>query len=131
MTFLFQTGCSGLFDKQRWSGGTFGQGDIARQSARAVFFDPYPFNDIGPEVVGGRPREFAVPMPEAQRNKLERPYMGNGGARVPGFPATPFPPGYPVPGQFPQPAPIYQQPFPAAPYNGGYILPQMTLQQPM
>ena len=33
-------------------------------------FDPYPLNDIGPAIVGGRPREFANPLPEPQRNEL-------------------------------------------------------------
>ncbi len=52
----------------RWGAG--GQGTIDRQKARAVLFDPFPLNDIGPEVVGGRPREFAQPLPEANRNEL-------------------------------------------------------------
>lgn len=57
---------------KRWGGSQFGQGDINRQKDRAVYFDPYPLNDIGPEVVGGRPREFANPLPEAKRNELNR-----------------------------------------------------------
>ena len=52
----------------RWS--AQGQGSIDRQKARAVAFDPFPLNDIGPEVVGGRPREFLNPLPEAVRNEL-------------------------------------------------------------
>ncbi len=54
----------------RWSSGPFGQGSIDRQKARAVTFDPFPLNDIGPPIVGGRPREFSNPMAEAQRNEL-------------------------------------------------------------
>src|SRR5690606_2023045 len=42
---------------RRW-GFPEGQGTIERQKARAAVHDPYPLNDIGPEVVGGRPREF-------------------------------------------------------------------------
>ncbi len=54
----------------RWGSQQFGQGSVDRQKARAVVTDPYPLNDIGPEVVGGRPREFANPLPEASRNEL-------------------------------------------------------------
>jgi len=64
-------GCRGLPPGMtRWGGGQYGQGTIERQKNRAVTFDPYPLNDIGPPVVGGRPREFANPLPEAQRNEL-------------------------------------------------------------
>lgn len=44
-----------------------GEGTIDRQKARASVHDPYPLNDIGPAVVGGRPREFATPRSEAAR----------------------------------------------------------------
>ncbi len=48
-----------------------GQGSsIDRQRRRGLSTDPYPLNDIGPEVVGGRPREFANPLPEVSRNEL-------------------------------------------------------------
>lgn len=64
-------GCQGSqAGSQRWGGGPFGQGSIDRQKNRAVVFDPYPLNDIGPEVVGGRPRGFMNPLPEAKRNQL-------------------------------------------------------------
>lgn len=73
-------GCSsGPFGLGRWASDRFGQGSIDRQKARAVVIDPYPLNDIGPEVVGGRPREFAYPMPEASRNELTaRPPWNSG-----------------------------------------------------
>jgi len=65
------SGCKGSpAGTSRWGGSEFGQGSIDRQKNRAVTFDPYPLNDIGPPVVGGRPREFANPLPEAQRNEL-------------------------------------------------------------
>lgn len=67
--------CQGVpLSERRWGGGTVGQGSIDRQKARAVTFDPYPLNDIGPEVVGGRPREYAQPLPEATRNELTSPW---------------------------------------------------------
>ncbi len=53
----------------RW-GFPWGQGTAERQRARAVVSDPYPLNDIAPEVVGGRPREFMSPQHEARREQL-------------------------------------------------------------
>ncbi len=65
-------GCQGSqVGAKRWSGGMFGQGSEDRQKYRAASFDPYPLNDIGPEVVGGRPRGFWNPLPEASRNQIE------------------------------------------------------------
>lgn len=49
----------------------FGFGTMDRQKARAADFDPYPLNDIGPEVLGGRPRGFFDPTPEPRRNELQ------------------------------------------------------------
>jgi len=64
-------GCKGSpSSNHRWGGSQFGQGSIDRQKNRAVTFDPYPLNDIGPPIVGGRPREHANPLPEAARNEL-------------------------------------------------------------
>ncbi len=47
------------------------------QRARAIQHDPYPLNDIGPEVVGGRPREYQQPLPEVDRAHLgpQRPTL--------------------------------------------------------
>jgi hypothetical protein len=49
----------------------FGFGTIDRQKAKAADFDPYPLNDIGPSVVGGRPPGFFNPLPEPRRNELQ------------------------------------------------------------
>ncbi len=69
---VFFVGCQGSqLGSKRWSGGMFGQGSEDRQKYRAASFDPYPLNDIGPEVVGGRPRGFLNPLPEATRNQIE------------------------------------------------------------
>ena len=74
LIFVVATLCFGCQGSQvgskRWGGGPYGQGSIDRQKNRAVVFDPYPLNDIGPEVVGGRPRGFMNPLPEAKRNQL-------------------------------------------------------------
>ena len=52
-------------------GDRFGFGTIDRQKAKAADFDPYPLNDIGPSVVGGRPPGFFNPLPEPRRNELQ------------------------------------------------------------
>ena len=38
-------------------------GTEANQQARAKVFEPYPDNEMGPPVVGGRPREYQDPRP--------------------------------------------------------------------
>ena len=62
------TGCASR--PNGWSFGSGQQGTIDRQKARAVVHDPYPLNDIGPEVIGGRPREFYNPPAEPVRQNL-------------------------------------------------------------
>jgi hypothetical protein len=57
---------SGCASRPGW-GFPWGQGTTERQNARAVIHDPYPLNDIGPEVVGGRPRGYFNPQHEAKR----------------------------------------------------------------
>jgi hypothetical protein len=90
---LLSSGCA---TRQGW-GFPWGQGTVDRQKTRAVIHDPYPLNDIGPEVVGGRPREFMTPLPEAKRNQI-----GAGAARSVnpyGQPAAQFPPTFQFPNQ--------------------------------
>ncbi len=48
---------SGCASRSGW-GFPWGQGTVDAQKSRAVVHDPYPLNDIGPEVLGGRPRDF-------------------------------------------------------------------------
>jgi hypothetical protein len=45
-------------------------GTIQQQRLRATIHDPYPEPDIGPEIDGGRPREYQEPLPEPVRNRL-------------------------------------------------------------
>ena len=66
MLILAVAGCA---NRPGW-GFRGAQGTIDRQKARAVVHDPFPLNDIGPEVIGGRPREFYNPQPEATRQQL-------------------------------------------------------------
>ena len=68
---------SGCANRPRWGLPT-GQGTVQQQNTRAAVHDPFPLNDIGPEVVGGRPRGYMNPLPEAKRNQItgpvDRPY---------------------------------------------------------
>lgn len=43
------------------------------QQNNAMHFDPYPLNDLGPEIVGGRPREFQKPIDETRRARQYQP----------------------------------------------------------
>ncbi len=45
-------------------------GTVFQQRNRAVLFDPYPSDDFGPPIVGGRPREFSQPFAEARGNQI-------------------------------------------------------------
>jgi hypothetical protein len=45
-------------------------GNMQTQRIRAVVHDPYPDQDLAPPVVGGRPREFSEPLPEAVKNRI-------------------------------------------------------------
>ena len=44
-------------------------GPLSYQRQNAILHDPYFDNDLGPEVVGGRPREFQKPLPEPVRSR--------------------------------------------------------------
>lgn len=48
-------------------------GTAGFQRHNAEQFDPYPQNDMGPEIVGGRPPDYAVPVPEVQRARQGMP----------------------------------------------------------
>ncbi len=51
-------------------------GTIGMQRSRAVLFDPYPSDTLGPPIVGGRPRGFDLPLADvtnAQSNPNARP----------------------------------------------------------
>lgn len=45
-------------------------GSYKQQRFEAVAHDPYPQDDLGPEVVGGRPREYQKPAAEPVRDKM-------------------------------------------------------------
>ena len=50
----------------------YAPGTIEMQRRRAIRLDPYPDQDIAPEIVGGRPREYDKDRSETNRAKLLR-----------------------------------------------------------
>ncbi len=49
-----------------------GPGSAEFQRAIAVRYDPYPDQDAGPEIVGGRPQDFSRQVPEPTRVQQNR-----------------------------------------------------------
>jgi hypothetical protein len=47
-------------------------GTMQQQRLGANYHDPYADQDAGPEVVGGRPRDFQKPLAEAARSQPKR-----------------------------------------------------------
>lgn len=111
-------------------------GPAAYQRAQAIRHDPYLLDDVGPEVVGARPREYQRPLNEVERARLAAPApiamqpvpapgvpIGPPAAVAPSYPGapgtvvtTPAPPAAPTypPASAPQATPFqYQQ---RAPY---------------
>lgn len=62
---LSAAGCANGF-WPRWTN----PGTIQQQRLEATVHDPYSDPDLGPEVVGGRPRDYQQPLPEPVRNRL-------------------------------------------------------------
>ena len=87
-----------------------GPGPAPYQRYKAQQFDPYPPNDVAPEIVGGRPLDYAVPANEVERS---RQYLSETrGAAQPTFvptPATTFPSAITVPPGY-TPAPVFTAP---------------------
>jgi hypothetical protein len=104
-------------------------GPAAYQRAQAIQHDPYVLNDVGPEVVGGRPREYMIPVNEVDRARMAAtPPPGLTPMSPPAIVTAPAPsaaPTYmsaPAPGAPPYPpagAPIVTTPAPAAPSYPG------------
>ena len=49
-------------------------GTIGQQRQRAVVHDPFPSNDLGPEIMGGRPLGFERPAPETRSVQADNPW---------------------------------------------------------
>jgi hypothetical protein len=73
----------------------YGPGTAPAQRARAERSDPYPITDLGPEIVGGRPREFDKPRDEVRQSQE---FLRSIGARPqPILPGAAYPVGAPLP----------------------------------
>jgi hypothetical protein len=79
----------------------YGPGPAPYQRRLAEEFDPYPSPDLGPPLVGARPREFQIPRDEVRRS---RQFLDSVGAKpqpfLPGMAvplAAPIPTGPPIP----------------------------------
>jgi hypothetical protein len=68
---LASSGCTQHLGRPQWGN----PGTTEAQRQRANLFDPYADNDLGPEVVGARPRGFQKPRAEAARTPLLRDTM--------------------------------------------------------
>ena len=45
-------------------------GSVQKQRFNATVFDPYADNETGPEVVGGRPKDYQKPLSESDKSRL-------------------------------------------------------------
>ena len=65
IALLTSAGCRGYRTPFNTPAGTFRQ-----QRFEAVAHDPYPQDELGPDVVGGRPRDYQKPVAEPVRDKM-------------------------------------------------------------
>ena len=92
-------------------------GPAGYQRAIAEDFDPYPQNDVGPKIVGGRPLDYQIPPDEVARARQQQP-VGPWRAPAPlGAPVTapvisPAPVPYSPPVAVPVTPPSYTVPSP-------------------
>ena len=69
-------------------------GTIGMQRSRAVLHDPYPSNELGPPIVGGRPRGFDNPQAQAENLQEVRNSLFNSNVQT--FPQGAVPPYQPT-----------------------------------
>jgi hypothetical protein len=121
------TGCTPEIHRYIRFPNLFHPGPAAHQRASAVEHDPFPENNIAPEIVGGRPLSYQMGVPEAERMTMNAaPPPGIPPTVVPGAPVRPLvgptysqPPTYPAPTTAPAfapppPPPIITTPYPPA-----------------
>jgi len=63
------TGCSPTIARPAW----FNPGPEGFQRQQAVQFDPYPDQDAGPRVDGGRPLDYDRQIPPVERSRFYQP----------------------------------------------------------
>ena len=88
-------------------------GTAQQQRAEALVHDPYPLDDAGPEIVGGRPVGYQRPVLEVERARM---FFSNlpGAGRVP-TQLAPLPPAQPVPSPYVSPPSAPAVPYPYGP----------------
>ena len=111
---LTAVGCTSEIHRYMRFPNLYSPGPAPYQRAEAVRHDPYPLNDVGPEIEGGRPREYQQPVNEVERARMTgtRP-IALQPIPVPALPGTP-PPVVVTPPVVTTP-PIVTTPYPAAP----------------
>ena len=121
--FAFAAGCSSEIHRYVRFPNLFHPGTAAQQRAEALEHDPFPQNDIGPPVVGGRPLGYQAGVEEVDRMTMNAvPPPGVPPTIVPGAPVSPLvgpqyapTPAFPAPTAAPPftaPAPVITTPFP-------------------
>ncbi len=101
-------GCSSSVARPNW----LNPGEIGYQRQQALRYDPYPEDDLGPPIVGGRPREYDRPREPAPLKP--NPLFGTPGGVAPPVQLQPTPGAY-SPGAY-TPAPAATGPYPQTPY---------------
>jgi hypothetical protein len=103
------SGCSSSLARPNW----LNPGPVGYQQQVAERFDPYPEDDLGPPIVGGRPREYEIPRPPTPLKPSPAPTSWGAAGPVQLAPT----PGAYSPGVAPSavaPPPVYPQtPYPA------------------
>jgi hypothetical protein len=61
--------CSSTIRRPQW----LHPGPAGYQRGNAEEFDPYPPNDVAPEIVGGRPKGYQKPPNEVTRARQQQP----------------------------------------------------------
>jgi hypothetical protein len=103
-------GCTGLMRPYDY----FNPGDARHQRSIAIAHDPYPLDDVGPEIVGGRPPGFEKSLPEIERARLFNPPRQPLRALFAPAPIAPVP--QPIaPSPWPAPPPVQTIPAPYPP----------------
>jgi hypothetical protein len=104
------SGCTGLTRTYNY----WQPGDARHQRSIAIAHDPYPLDDVGPEIIGGRPPSFDKSMPEVERARLFNPPRR---PLLPLFQPTVISPAPPpaVTNPWPAPPPVQTVPAPYPP----------------
>jgi hypothetical protein len=103
---LMVTGCTAEVHRYMRFPDFMHPGWANQQRRDAIEHDPYPLNDVGPEVVGGRPREYQQPVREIERARMfaTRPLAARPTVATP-WPNSPAP--------VITPSPVISTPFPS------------------